>query len=179
MVIESTLWVLSIQQKFQFESLEIPNGTCNGTFGTFWLLFLQAGYKRAEQFCHNIMERDISVWPTKMTWPIKVDYLHNRGHHLFLSPGWQLWSPLLKMAGKLSTPPPPPFFSRGYLKDCGKLTKWNIHSKMGCHYLWPCWFACAAMDYWLKQHNMGWQYLKQVRCRKGEKKWNNKHGEML
>ena len=83
----------------------------------------------------------------------------------------------LKMAGKLSTPPP--FLSRGYLKDCGKLTKWNIHSKMGCHYLWPCWFACVAMDYWLKQHNMGWQYLKQVRCKKGEKKWNNKHGEML
>ena len=113
MVIESTLWALSIQQKFQFESLEIPNGTCNGTFGTFWLLFLQAGYKRAEQFCHNIMERDISVWPTKMTWPIKVDY---RGHHLFLSPGWQLWSPLLKMAGKLSTPPPLLFFQGGIWK---------------------------------------------------------------
>ena len=41
--------------------MEIPNGTCNGTFGTFWLLFSQARYKRAEQFCHNIMERDISV----------------------------------------------------------------------------------------------------------------------
>ena len=83
--------------------------------------------------------------------------------------------------GKLSPPSSPllPFFSRGYLKDCGKLTKWNIHSKMGCHYLWPCWFACVAMDYWLKQHNMGWQYLKQVRCRNGKQKWNNKHGEML
>ena len=62
-----------------------------------------------------IMERDISVWSTKMTWPIKVDlHLHNSGHQLSLSPGWQLWSPLLKMAGKLS--PPLPFFSRGIWK---------------------------------------------------------------
>ena len=64
---------------------------------------------------------------------------------------------------------PHPPFSGGYLKDCGKLTRWSIHSKMGCHYLWPCWFAYVALDYWLIQRNMGWQYLKQVRCKKVSK----------
>ena len=38
-----------------------------------WLLFLQAEYKKAKQFCQ--MERDISVRPTEMTWPVKVDHL--------------------------------------------------------------------------------------------------------
>ena len=46
-----------------------------------WLLFLQAGYKRAvllywgQQFCQ--MERNISVQPTEMTRPVKEDHLQS------------------------------------------------------------------------------------------------------
>ena len=74
---------LFIQQKFPFETSEILRAKWNGTLRlhrphpshrTFSLLFLQAGYKGAVLrtiICQ--MERDISVQPTEMTGPFKVD----------------------------------------------------------------------------------------------------------
>ena len=82
-----TLWALSIQQKFQFEILEIPRAQWNGTF----LLHRPDPSHRAlgycsckqdtkerywgQQFCQ--MERNISVRPTEMTRPVKEDHLQS------------------------------------------------------------------------------------------------------
>ena len=78
---------LSIQQKFRFEISEIPRAQWNGTFR----LHRPDPSHRAlgycsckqdtkewywgQQFCQ--MERDISVRPTEMTRPVKVDHLQS------------------------------------------------------------------------------------------------------
>ena len=86
---------LFIQQKFPFETSEILRAKWNGTFRlhrpdpnhrTFSLLFLQAGYKGAvlrTTICQ--MERGISVQPTEMTGPFKVDRPPSKMSQIFWS----------------------------------------------------------------------------------------------
>ena len=78
---------LSIQQKFRFEMSEIPRSQWSGIFRlhspypshrAFGYCSCKQDTKERyweEQFCQ--MERDISVRPTEMTRPVKVDLLQS------------------------------------------------------------------------------------------------------
>ena len=86
-IILSTPQALSIQQKFRFEISEIPRAQWSGTFRlhrpypshrAFGYCSCKQDTKERyweEQFCQ--MERDISVRPTEMTRPVKVDLLQS------------------------------------------------------------------------------------------------------
>ena len=78
-------WALSIRQKFRFEISKIPRAQWNATFRlhrpdpshrAFGYCSCKQNSKElywGQQFCQ--MERDISVRPTEMTRPVKVDHL--------------------------------------------------------------------------------------------------------
>ena len=86
-IILGTPQALSIQQKFRFEMSEIPRSQWSGTFRlhspypshrAFGYCSCKQDTKERyweEQFCQ--MERDISVRPTEMTRPVKVDLLQS------------------------------------------------------------------------------------------------------
>ena len=86
-IILGTPQALSIQQKFRFEISEIPRTQWSGTFRlhspypshrAFGYCSCKQDTKERyweEQFCQ--MERDISVRPTEMTRPVKVDLLQS------------------------------------------------------------------------------------------------------
>ena len=94
-------WALSIPQKFRFEISEISRAQWNGTFRlhrpdpshrAFGYCSCKQDTKERyweQQFCQ--MERDISVRPTEMTRPVKVDHL-------------QSWSRILPVGTNLSGP---------------------------------------------------------------------------
>ena len=85
-------WALSIPQKFRFEIWEISRAQWNDTFrlngpNPSHRAFGYCSYKQdtkerywGQQFCQ--MERDISVRPTEMTRPVKVDHLQSWSHIL-------------------------------------------------------------------------------------------------
>ena len=85
-------WALSIPKKFRFEIWEISRAQWNDTFrlngpNPSHRAFGYCSYKQdtkerywGQQFCQ--MERDISVRPTEMTRPVKVDHLQSWSHIL-------------------------------------------------------------------------------------------------
>ena len=83
---------LATLQKFQFEILwigTVHSGCTDPTQATAWNCSCMQVTKEqywGQQFCQ--MERDISVRPTKMTRPVKVDHLQSSVLNIPVRPNW-------------------------------------------------------------------------------------------